>query len=239
MGAVAKFEGMAGKQRLGDQLLLPLRRLLDVAPAPSTSSPQAEMESIRAHGSIPFFSWASQSTPASLNQPDFQLADVIAGNHDAYIREFAEAATRLGPPLLPPLQLGDERRLVPLGEGVNGNQPGEYVAAWRHVHDIFTRGRRRPTRPGSGAPTSTPTNELQDLASLYPGDEYVDWTGLDGYNWGTNPAQPDRWRSFDDLFSSTYDEITEHDRPRQAADRSARSARPSTAARRRAGSPTR
>ena len=23
-------------------------------------------------------------------------------------------------------------------EGVNGNQPGEYVAAWRHVHDIFT-----------------------------------------------------------------------------------------------------
>ncbi|HEV7481547.1 MAG TPA: hypothetical protein VGO13_00410, partial [Solirubrobacterales bacterium] len=46
-------------------------------------------------------------------------------------------------------------------------------------------------------------------ASLYPGDAYVDWTGLDGYNWGTNPARPDRWRSFDDLFKSTYDRITE------------------------------
>ena len=26
----------------------------------------------------------------------------------------------------------------PWSEGVNGNQPGEYVTAWRHVHDIFT-----------------------------------------------------------------------------------------------------
>ena len=25
----------------------------------------------------------------------------------------------------------------PWNEGVNGNQPGEFVAAWRHVHDIF------------------------------------------------------------------------------------------------------
>ena len=26
----------------------------------------------------------------------------------------------------------------PWNEGVNGNKPGEFVAAWRHVHDIFT-----------------------------------------------------------------------------------------------------
>ncbi len=25
-----------------------------------------------------------------------------------------------------------------MGLGVNGDQPGEFVAAWRHVHDIFT-----------------------------------------------------------------------------------------------------
>ena len=30
----------------------------------------------------------------------------------------------------------------PWSEGVNGNKPGEFVAAWRHVHDIFTAGRR-------------------------------------------------------------------------------------------------
>src|SRR3712207_8531028 len=26
----------------------------------------------------------------------------------------------------------------PFSEKRNGNQPGEYVKAWRHVHDIFT-----------------------------------------------------------------------------------------------------
>jgi beta-mannanase len=50
---------------------------------------------------------------------------------------------------------------------------------------------------------------MTDLASLYPGDGYVDWTGLDGYNWGTNPASARGWRSFDQLFRDTYDEIVE------------------------------
>jgi hypothetical protein len=45
------------------------------------------------------------------------------------------------------------------------------------------------------------------LHRVYPGDAYVDWTCLDGYNWGTNPVKPDRWRSFDQLYRSTYNEI--------------------------------
>ncbi len=96
----------------------------------------------------------------------------------------------------------------PWSEGVNGNQPGEFVAAWRHVHDIFTAvGATNAT--WVWCPNVDPTGKLQDLAPLYPGDDYVDWTGLDGYNWGTNPASPDRWRSFDQLFDSTYDQIVE------------------------------
>ena len=38
---------------------------------------------------------------------------------------------------------------------------------------------------------------------------YVDWTCLDGYNWGTNPAAKTRgWQTFDQLFASTYHRIT-------------------------------
>ncbi len=57
-------------------------------------------------------------------------------------------------------------------------------------------------------PNIDPFDQMHSLESQYPGDEYVDWTGLDGYNWGTNPARPDKWRSFDDLYRETYDEIT-------------------------------
>ena len=73
------------------------------------------------------------------HQPDFQLADVISGRYDSQIRHFADGAAEMGPPVLPPLQLGDERRLVPLGRSApTATRPTEYATAWRHVHDIFT-----------------------------------------------------------------------------------------------------
>jgi mannan endo-1,4-beta-mannosidase len=207
MGAVEKFEGMAGKQASLINFSSPFA---DCSRNPCSfyKFPQAEMERIRSHGSIPLFSWASQATPASLDQPDFQLADVIAGSHDAYIREWAEAAKAWGHPFFLRFNWEMNGGWFAWSEGVNGNRAGEYVAAWRHVHDIFTAvGATNAT--WVWCPNVDPTDSLQDLAPLYPGDEYVDWTGLDGYNWGTNPTRPDRWRSFDDLFRSTYDEITQ------------------------------
>ncbi len=207
MGAVAKFEGMAGKAASAVHFSSPFA---DCSKSPCSfyKFPEAEMESIRAHGSMPFFSWASQATPASLDQPDFQLADVIAGAHDSYIREFAEGAREWGKPFFLRFNWEMNGGWFAWAEGVNGNQPGEYVAAWRHVHDIFTQvGATNAT--WVWCPNVDPESKLQDLASLYPGDAYVDWTGLDGYNWGTNPARPDKWRSFDSLFKATYDRIVE------------------------------
>lgn len=93
----------------------------------------------------------------------------------------------------------------PWGAGANGNQPGEFVTAWRHVHDLFT---------SVGATNATwvwcpYVNQGDTFASIYPGDEYVDWTCLDGYDWGTNPAAPYGWRSFEDLFAHSYAVIAE------------------------------
>jgi hypothetical protein len=205
MGAVTKFESMAGKAASAINFSSPFA---DCSKSPCSfyKFPEAEMESIRAHGSMPFFSWASQATPASLDQPDFQLADVIAGTYDSYIREFAEGARDWGHPFFLRFNWEMNGSWFAWSEGVNGNQPGEYVTAWRHVHDIFTQvGATNAT--WVWCPNVDPESKLQDLASLYPGDAYVDWTGLDGYNWGANPARPDKWRSFDSLFKATYDRI--------------------------------
>jgi beta-mannanase len=133
---------------------------------------------------------------------------VIEGDFDPYIREFAEAAHRWGHPFFLRFDWEMNGNWFPWSEGVNGNTAGQYVAAWRHVHDIFT---------SVGAtnvswvwcPNVDPEGRFQSLGSLYPGDEYVDWTGLDGYNWGTAPAKPDRWRSFGDLYASTYHQIAD------------------------------
>ena len=207
MNAVAEFEGIANKGMSVVNFSSPFANCSS-SKCSYYDFPTQPMESIRSHGSIPFFSWGSQALGAGLNQPDFQLADVIAGTHDAYIRQFAEEARDWGHPFFLRFNWEMNGNWFAWMEGVNGNQPGESAAAWRHVHDIFTSvGATNAT--WVWCPNVDPENNLRDLASLYPGDEYVDWTGLDGYNWGTNPARPDKWRTFDQLYRSTYTEITE------------------------------
>jgi Glycosyl hydrolase family 26 len=207
MGAVSKFEGLTGK---GLSLVNFAAPFADCTSSPCSffRFPAKEMESIRAYGAVPVFSWTSDAFPVQLEQPDFQLSDVIEGRYDSYIREFAEEAKAWGHPFFLRFDWEMNADWFQWSEAVNGNQPGQYVAAWRHVHDIFTAVGATNAN-WVWCPYVDPNHRMQDLSSLYPGDEYVDWTGLDGYNWGTNPANPKGWRTFDQLFSTTYAEITE------------------------------
>jgi hypothetical protein len=204
MNAVSKFEQGAGKSASAVQFFQPFA---NCNPACSFYRfPTAPMDGIRSHGSIPVLSWSSQSIPWSLSEPDFQLSDLIEGRYDTFIREFAEEARGWGHPFFLRFDWEMNGGWFPWSEGVNGNQSGEFVVAWRHVHDIFT---------AVGATNATwvwcPFVEGGEpagrLSSMYPGDAYVDWTGLDGYNWGTNPAAPRGWRSFDQLFAGSYEAI--------------------------------
>jgi len=75
MGAVSKFESMAGK---GVSLVNFFAPFANCASKCSFYKfPTEPMESIRQHGSIPVYSWSSQSIPSSLNEPDF-LDDLSA-----------------------------------------------------------------------------------------------------------------------------------------------------------------
>jgi hypothetical protein len=206
MNAVSKFEQLAGKKLSMVQLFGPFANCSS-SPCQPWNFPTTAMEDVRQHGSIPFLSWASQSDPSSTNEPDFQLSDVINGTYDSYIHNFATAAKNWGHPFFLRFNWEMNGNWFPWTEGANGNKPGEYVAAWRHVHDIFTSvGATNAT--WAWCPNVDSQNSLQSLNSLYPGDSYVDWTCLDGYNFGTNPARPQGWQSFDQLFNPTYQKIT-------------------------------
>lgn len=205
MTAVTKFEENAHKKASMVQFFQPFA---NCNPGCSFYKfPTSPLESIRRHGSIPVLSWSSQSIPSTKVEPDFQLSDVISGRYDSYIREFATAAKAWNHPFFLRFNWEMNGNWFPWHEGVNGNQAGESVKAWRHVHDIFT---------AVGVSNVTwvwcPNIEYSgstSLASLYPGDAYVDWTGIDGYNWGTNPAKPDKWKSFETIFKPTYRKIVE------------------------------
>jgi hypothetical protein len=161
----------------------------------------AWMDAVRTHGSIPMVSWEPWLYTAGVNQPRYALRNIAGGAFDAYIAAWADASRAWGHPYFLRFAAEMNGNWFPWCERVNGNAQGEYVAAWRHVHDIFTaRGATNVTWVWS------PNVEYVGstlLASLYPGDAYVDWLGVDGYNWGTSAAGKS-WQSFAQVFAPTY-----------------------------------
>jgi mannan endo-1,4-beta-mannosidase len=207
MSGVSKFEQMTGKPL---SLLEFASPFADCSSSPCSyfSFPSTPFDNIRAHGAIPFLSWSSQSIPGRLDEPDFQLSDLIAGRYDSYIRSFAARAREWGHPFFLRFDWEMNGSWFSWSEQANGNRQGEFVAAWRHVHDIFaSAGASNAT--WVWCPSVDPNGTMTSLASLYPGDSYVDWTCLDGYNWGTTPVAPRTWRSFDYLFGPSYRQITQ------------------------------
>jgi hypothetical protein len=211
MSAASDLEAMLGKR---------MSLIHFMAPFSNCSSsgcsyyrfPDEEMQAIRSHGAIPFFSWSSQAIPSTEVQPDYQLADVISGRYDVFIRDWAQEAKRWGRPFFLRFNWEMNGDWFPWAEGANGNRPGEYVRAWRHVHDLFGEvGATNAT--WVWCPNVDFEGTLQDLRSLYPGDDYVEWTCLDGYNTGADPAKGYRWRSFDQLYARTYEQIVERIAP--------------------------
>jgi beta-mannanase len=92
----------------------------------------------------------------------------------------------------------------PLGAEAAAN-PELFKSVWRQFHNMAENaGATNITWvwcPNVKYPGSTP------LKSLYPGNAYVDWTCMDGYNHGTKTPEWAPWTSFYDLFSGTYQEL--------------------------------
>jgi len=171
-------------------------------------------DAVRNRGSIPMLSWTSWDYCCGLEQPQSQLGSIIRGEHDVFLRSWARAAHAWGHPLF--LNFDSEMNgwWWPWSEQINSNSPGEFVSAWRHVVNIFREeGATNVTWlwcVNIEAPETTP------IAQLYPGDDYVDWTCMDAYNFGIDngflwqdPAQvfgasPNLRRGF-----NTYEALTQ------------------------------
>ncbi len=162
------------------------------------------MNDVRNHGSIPLITWEPWNWRRGVNQNSYQLQDIINGNYDAYITKWAQDSKTWGNPYF--LRFAHEMNAsnYPWNEQKNGNKPGDYAKAWKHVHDIFTaQGVNNVTWvwcPNVEYAGTTP------LEGLYPGDNYVDWVCMDGYNGGT-ALNWGGWQSFSQIFSTTYNHL--------------------------------
>ena len=71
--------------------------------------------------------------------------------------------------------------------GASDSAPPKYIAAYRHVHDVFAAaGVTNVLWVFCPNVDSVPSDSWNQWANYYPGDTYVDWMGYDAYNWGTD-----------------------------------------------------
>lgn len=171
-----------------------------------TAFPREEVLALSKQGVVPHITWEPWDWNLKAGDPgQITLAAIVGGAWDGYIRDWARAARAADVPLL--LRWGHEfnGNWYPWAVANNGQDPALYVRAYRHVHDIFkAEGANKVQWIWCLNNADVPGEGWNDAARAYPGAEYVDWVGLDGYNWGTNPSWG-TWTPFRDVFKTAYD----------------------------------
>jgi beta-mannanase len=155
-------------------------------------------------GALPVLTWEPWKAGAGIAQPEYTLARIANGSYDTYITFFAMQVRNWGRPLGLRFLHELNAQHYPWCVGLNGNSPQDAVAAWRHVHRLFDDVGVDNVwwlwSVNVQSPGYTP------YWSIYPGDQYVDWLGVDGYNGGS--ALPwGGWRNPADLFGASVDEL--------------------------------
>ena len=149
--------------------------------------------------SVPVADFAAGRIPLVNLEPDnIDFNDIVSGSLDATINARASGSKKLGHPFF--LDFAAEMNG---GEAWSGNDPTLYIAAYRHIHDLFVAAGASNVI-WAWCPNVTDTSGGNSVTmAYYPGDSYVDWTGVDGYNWGT--SDPNFvWQSFQDVFKDIY-----------------------------------
>ena len=172
-------------------------------------------------GMLPMLTWESRPIGSGndvVDEPDYTLPKIIAGDFDAYLTQYAKDIASTGLPLA--IRLDHEMNGVwypwaeQTGSGapINGNNVGDYVKMWQHVHDVFEANGANQYVIWVWAPNIVnnlpAANQGTDfLRSLYPGDAYVDWVGVSGYQ--RPPYKADNDATFSYTFDRTLDQLRE------------------------------
>jgi len=136
-----------------------------------------------------------------LNYFHVSVRKIAEGVYDHHIIRYARAVKSFACVIV--LSLGHEMNgwWYPWGSQT-GITPAEFIAAWRHIHDLFAREGVSnviwswdPTHQYKSPPA--PGKIATPASVWYPGPKYVDWVGIDGYLNYDKDGQP---QNFAEIF---------------------------------------
>jgi hypothetical protein len=144
--------------------------------------PDVYDEEAKADGRLLILSWSAKNGTGAV-----PWAQIAAGRYDGMIRTRAAALARFGAPVVFVFQH------EPNGPYRAGT-PAQYVAAYRHVHDLLEAAHASNVVFGFVMFDSAFRSGAAE--TYYPGDADVDVVGADVYNWSGCPGRSDPWLSF-------------------------------------------
>jgi hypothetical protein len=151
--------------------------------------------------------FAAGKTPLVNWEPGgIDFNDIVSGKLDDTIKKRASGSKDIGQKFF--LDFAAEMNG---DEAWGGNNAPLYVSAYRHIHDLFIAAGATNVVWAWCPNVTDVSGGNKNTLDYYPGDDYVDWTGVDGYNWGAGSGF--QWQSFQNVFSRIYPILATKNKP--------------------------
>jgi cellulose synthase (UDP-forming) len=166
------------------------------------TQPPPQLERLRAVeelGAVPQITWEPRDHRGPRAQRRFRLERIARGDFDDYATAWAQRLAAYGRPVVLRFAHEMNHHAYPWGTA-EGNRPGTYVTAWRHLRSVFARAGATNVR-WDWSPTASNLDWR-----YYPGDDVVDVIGLTGFNGGSD-LNWNGWRSPGEMFDHALADI--------------------------------
>ena len=140
--------------------------------------------------------------PATREGIDFDL--VLSGGYDEYIKSFADRLKSSGGPVFVRFAHEMNGDWYPWAGTKIGKE--KYIALYRYVKAAFDKLDVTNVKWVFSVNWEDVPKENNDFMQYYPGDDFVDYVGIDGYNWG-NTKSWSAWMGFKDIFGKRYEDL--------------------------------
>jgi len=182
---------------------------------------ESSLETIWKRGAIPCLTWEPMYYKDG-QEIMVPYRKILNGDYDTYITEVAHRIRLWGKPLM--IRFAHEMNINryhwgTVKEDYGPDSPDIYKKMFQYV---VTRFRNEGARnvlwvycPNAESIPNISYNKeatWNTIQAYYPGDDFVDIIGMDGYNWGTSRMREkhgwqSRWQTFKEIFEPGYREV--------------------------------
>lgn len=181
---------------------------------------QPSLNAIASKGAIACITWEPKTIEGVKTTISYE--NILNGQYDHYLIHMANEMKNWNKPLI--IRFAHEMNLDTYHWGssnleqFNSDSPEHYIKMFRYIVDLFKNQGANQVLWAFCPNVESVPNETWNIPNrYYPGDEYVDILGMDGYNWDITKEIATKkkqswtkpWSSFKQIFEKLYLELKE------------------------------